>query len=169
MARVQVPAGTGNEHQRIWKLAPHLGAGVSAITTAIYEQSSLPVREREVARMRIAQLNQCNVCLNTRAATAMRQGLTDELYQSVNRYDAVDEFTPREKLAAEFAEQFAIDHTGIDDAFWARMREHFSDTELLELTVTVGVCVGLGRAFNVLDIARDFDVLWSKEPSVDGA
>ena len=37
--------------------------------------------------------------------------------------------------------------------------------ELLELTVTIGFCVGLGRAFNVLDIARDFDVNWSREPA----
>jgi hypothetical protein len=44
------------------------------------------------------------------------------------------------------------------------MAEHFSDTELLELTVIAGFCVGIGRAFQVLDIARDFDVLWSREP-----
>ena len=165
MARIDIPPGEGNEHTRMWRLAPHLGVGVGAVTTAIYEKSSLPVREREVARMRIAQLNQCNVCLNTRAATAVSQGLTDELYQSVDHYSDVDAFTAREKLAAEFAEKFAIDHTAIDDAFWTRLRDHFSDTELLELTITIGVCVGLGRAFNVLDIARDFDVLWSKEPS----
>lgn len=97
----------------------------------------------------------------------MQQGLTDELYQQVNRYYDQPEFSEREKLAAEFAEQFAIDHTQIGDEMWARMREHFSDTELLELTVTVGFCVGLGRAYQVLDIARDFDVLWSREPPAD--
>ena len=70
----------------------------------------------------------------------------------------------RERLAAEFAEQFAIDHRGIDDAMWERMSQHFSDVELLELTITCGFCVGIGRAFQVLDVARDFDVLWSREP-----
>ena len=99
----------------------------------------------------------------------MQQGLTDELYNHVHEYYKNPDFTPREKLAAEFAEQFAIDHRGIDDAMWARMSEHFSDVELLELTITCGFCVGIGRAFQVLDIARDFDVLWSREPKVDGA
>ncbi|CAN5390131.1 hypothetical protein BH23ACT3_BH23ACT3_22420 [soil metagenome] len=94
----------------------------------------------------------------------MQQGLTDELYQQVSRYHDNPAFTTRERLAIEFAERFAIDHTAIDDRLWDRMREHFSDTELLELTVTAGFCVGLGRAFQVLDIARDFDVLWSREP-----
>jgi alkylhydroperoxidase family enzyme len=105
--------------------------------------------------------------MNTRAASAMQQGLTDELYNHVHEYYKNPDFTPREKLAAEFAEQFAIDHRGIDDAMWARMSEHFSDVELLELTITCGFCVGIGRAFQVLDIARDFDVLWSREPKRD--
>lgn len=94
----------------------------------------------------------------------MQQGMDDELYNSVGRYTEVDDFSTREKLAIEFGEQFAIDHTGIGDDLWARMSEHFSDPEMLELTVIAGFCVGIGRAFQVLDIARDFDVLWSREP-----
>ena len=95
----------------------------------------------------------------------MRQGLTDDLYNAVQDFRSDDRFTAREKLAIEYAEWFAINHTAIDDAFFVRLRQHFSDTEVLELTVTIGTCVGLGRAFHVLDVARDFDVLWSREPA----
>jgi alkylhydroperoxidase family enzyme len=96
----------------------------------------------------------------------MQQGMDDELYNSVDRYYQVDKFTAREKLAIEFGERFAIDHTTIDDEFWSRCAEHFNEQELLELTVVAGFCVGMGRAFQVLDIAVDFDVLWSREPAV---
>ena len=95
----------------------------------------------------------------------MQQGMSDELYEHVHQYHDHPDFTVRERLAAEFAEQFAIDHRGIDDAMWERMTEHFSDVEMLELVVTCGFCVGFGRGFQVLDIARDFDVLWSREPA----
>jgi alkylhydroperoxidase family enzyme len=94
----------------------------------------------------------------------MQQGLTDELYNKVNCAHDMEEFSIREKLAIDFAERFATDHTGIDDAMWTSLREHFTDTELVELTMTVGFCLGMGRAYQVLDIARDFDVLWSREP-----
>ncbi len=94
----------------------------------------------------------------------MQQGLTDELYNKVNCAHDIDEFSLREKLAIDFAERFAIDHTGVDDKMWAELREHFTDSELVELTMTIGFCVGIGRAFQVLDIAVDFDVLWSREP-----
>ena len=38
-----------------------MGVGMGAMSKAVYEESSLPVRLREVARMRIAQLNECHV------------------------------------------------------------------------------------------------------------
>ena len=98
----------------------------------------------------------------------MQQGMDDDTYNSVGRYYSDDRFTTREKLAIEFGERFAIDNTTIDDEFWAKCREHFSEVEMLELTSIAGFCVGFGRAFQVLDIEVDFDVLWSREPSHAG-
>ena len=95
----------------------------------------------------------------------MQQGLSDELYQHVNQYHDHPGFTDRERLAAEYAERFAIDHTAVDEDLWNRLRSMFSDPELLELTITIGFCVGMGRAYQVLDIERDFEVLWSREPN----
>lgn len=61
MARIDIPEGEGFEAHRMWALAPHMGKGVHAMSEAVYVQSSLSIREREVARMRVAQLNQCVV------------------------------------------------------------------------------------------------------------
>lgn len=94
----------------------------------------------------------------------MQQGLDDELYQQVGSYVTNDAFTPREKLAIEYAEQFAIDASEVTDDLINRMRDVFSDVEITELTVTNAFCLGFGRALTALDIQRDFDVLWSREP-----
>ncbi len=94
----------------------------------------------------------------------MQQGLDDDLYQAVGRYYEVGDYTEREKLAIEFGERYAIDHTAIDDDFFGRLRQHFSDTEVLELTMIAGFCVGIGRAIQVLDVAVDFDVNWTRDP-----
>ena len=70
----------------------------------------------------------------------------------------------RERLAAEVAERFALDHQGMDDELFGRLRAEFTDPEILELVTTCGFCVGLGRVLQVPDVDRDFDVLWSREP-----
>ena len=94
----------------------------------------------------------------------MQQGLTEELYGHVAETHGYDGFTSRERLAAEVAERFALNHQGMDDELFGRLRAEFSDTEILELVTTCGFCVGLGRVLQVLDVDRDFDVLWSREP-----
>ncbi len=61
MARIEIPDGSGDETVRMWALAPKLGAGVAALSQAVYAGSQLPAREREAARMRIAQINDCHL------------------------------------------------------------------------------------------------------------
>ena len=61
MARIDIPAGNGGEPVQLWQLRPEMGAGVAAMIDAAYHQSKLPVRVREAARMRIAQLNDCPI------------------------------------------------------------------------------------------------------------
>ncbi len=61
MALIEIPEGEGNEVNRVWSIAPLMGEGVHALSKAVYEKSGLPIREREAARMRIAQLNACDI------------------------------------------------------------------------------------------------------------
>ena len=48
------------------------------------------------------------------------------------------------ELAAEFAQRFALDHQGMDDAFWERLRAAFSDDEVADLIICCGMFLGLG-------------------------
>ena len=56
-------------------------------------------------------------------------------------------------MAIEYAERFALDHRAIGDEFFERLAAKFSPEEILELTVTIGFCIGIGRSFTVLDLA----------------
>jgi len=50
----------------------------------------------------------------------------------------------------------ALDHHNIDDAFFDRMREHFSDEQILELGMMIGQFIGFGRLLMVLDLESKF-------------
>ncbi len=66
----------------------------------------------------------------------------------------VGEYSEQERLAIAFAEQFATDHLAIDDAFMQNMRRHFTDAEILDLTICVAHFLGLGRLLRVLGISE---------------
>jgi len=44
------------------------------------------------------------------------------------------------------------------DELFDRMRAHFSDAEIVELSAFVGFCTGIGRIYTVLDIANECPV-----------
>jgi alkylhydroperoxidase family enzyme len=61
-------------------------------------------------------------------------------------------FTPREGLAIRFAELLATDHHQIDEAFFAELKQYFTDAEIVELGVSTALFLGLGRFTAVLGV-----------------
>ena len=120
MARLDVPDGPGGEAAMIWTLRPQLGDMVERMTRGAYQQSVLPPDEGELARMRIAQINDCVACSDFRAPSVLEAGVTPELYENVAAYASYPGYTPRQRLSIEYAERFANDHESIDDAFFER-------------------------------------------------
>ncbi|HSW14292.1 MAG TPA: carboxymuconolactone decarboxylase family protein [Solimonas sp.] len=152
MARIDVQEDLGSWMQ----LQPAMGAGLVAFSEAVYGKASLPLRVREIARMRIAQINQCEVCRNARQQHGSAQGVDEALYSQVEDWRTAAGYSEPEKLAAEFAERFALDHVALraDDAFWQRFRAAYSDAEIVELSMSIALWLGSGRAMRVLDVGQ---------------
>ena len=153
MPFIEIPEGKADPEVRVWALRPEMGLGAAALSTAIYEQSIVPVRERELARMRIALINGCAICQQWRKTTGAAEVMTEDDYAHVVQWRTYDGYSDRERLAVEYAELFALDHHALDDAFYGRMRAStFTDAEILDLTVCIGGWLALGRTLHVLGI-----------------
>ena len=103
--------------------------------------------------MRIAQLNECTVCLSFRADRVTELGLAEDFYCAVGTPDPAA-FSEQERLAVAYAERFALDHTSIDDEFMERLRVSFTDPEILDLTICLSAFLGLGRTLRALGITE---------------
>ncbi|MEM8747807.1 MAG: hypothetical protein AAGF91_13980 [Actinomycetota bacterium] len=60
MARIDLPEGNDVEHSRVWQHAPDLYQAAGAFSKVMYA-TSLSTREREIARMRVAEINACPI------------------------------------------------------------------------------------------------------------
>src|SRR5688500_19333115 len=151
MARIDLPEGDELEVMRAFALRPDLAAGASAYDAAVW-QSTLDWRLHELVRMRIAQINNCTVCLGWRTPQAIEAGVTDELLAGVDRASELDVYTDAEKVAIEYAARFATDSANIDDAFIDRLTQHFSSSEIVELTLVLGKYLALRRFVQLLGL-----------------
>src|SRR5438067_3080375 len=143
MARIEFPDHGFGEHVD-WSLSrPDMAVGMGALSDAVYTNTQLALREREAARWTIALINDCVVCQDTRAKDAAAGNVDDGFYAEVADCRASDALSEREKLAAEVAQRFALDHLAMDDAFWARLHAVYADDEIADLTMCCGMFLGL--------------------------
>jgi len=84
----------------------------------------------------------------------MAPGLNEEKIGRLALYKTDPSFSARERVAVAYAERMALDHTGIDEDFFRRMRAEFNDAEIVELTMAIGQYIGFGRLLHVLEVVR---------------
>jgi alkylhydroperoxidase family enzyme len=132
-------------------MVPGIGPAAATFAQAVYDHSTLGLREFEAARLRIAQINGCLFCQDWRTE---RDGVKveDTFAEAVDAWRTTDDLDERARLAAEYAERYALDHHGLDDEFWARMKSAYSDSEIVELSMCLGSWLSFGRLNRVLGL-----------------
>ncbi len=136
----------------VWgEMVPGIGTAAAKFSLAVYSDSTLGLREFEAARLRIAQINGCLFCQDWRTE---RDGQKVELEfaDAVEQWRTTDAFDDRTRLAAEYAERYALDHHNLDDEFWSRMTARYSQLEIVELSMCIGSWIAFGRLNHVLGL-----------------
>lgn len=111
-------------------------------------EAKVDPRTKELCRLRIAELNGCVTCASYR----YQPTLIEESEASAAMAGDGKPLTESERVAVAYAEMLAINHHGIDDAYVARVREHFDEAQLLELTMMIGQYIGFGRTLATLQL-----------------
>ena len=115
--------------------------------------------------MRIALANGCEVCRNARYAEGKEENLDEPFYQHVLEWATWTGYSTRERLAAEYAEGYAIDHLALRENgdFWTRMRASFTDEEIVDLALCCTLWLGAGRTMRVLDVGQTCSLTMSRK------
>ncbi|MEV5971359.1 carboxymuconolactone decarboxylase family protein [Streptomyces sp. NPDC051921] len=136
----------------VWgDMVPGIGMAAANFSLSVYAHTTLGLREFEAARLRIAQINGCRFCLDWRTD---RDGekVEEEFADAVLEWRTTDAFDERTRLAAEYAERYALDHHRLDEEFWARMTAAYAQVEIVELTMSLGSWLAFGRLNRVLGL-----------------
>ncbi len=71
--------------------------------------------------------------------------------EGIENWRESDKFTDAEKIALEYSELMQFEPEKIDEAFYARLRELYSEEEIVELGAFIGFNVGYHTFFRTLD------------------
>jgi alkylhydroperoxidase family enzyme len=70
---------------------------------------------------------------------ARRHGWSDGQIENLADFRNRSDFTEAEKAALELAERTTRDPREVDDAFWAELRRHYDEGEIIELLAAIGL------------------------------
>ncbi|MGH8668157.1 MAG: carboxymuconolactone decarboxylase family protein [Burkholderiales bacterium] len=141
---------TGAPDPRVVRIMTRSSAGmawVKAWNSVLYE-GKLPHRLKEMCRIRISVAHRCGYCSTVRSKVAdLDEATVSDLLGDRTR------LSPREKAALEYADLFKAGDDPIDsDAVYDRLRQHFSEEEIIELGMLCAQTVGVGRLVRSLNI-----------------
>ena len=99
----------------------------------------LPFLEKQIAIIKTSQINTCDYWLNHNTALGRAAGITDEEAEVIFSEEYLDStiLTEREKAAVLWAEQVTRNTAKLHPEIQEKVKKHFSDQELFELTFII--------------------------------
>lgn len=114
-----------------------LGYGIFEMTVA--RAHRVPERLKVLAELKAAALTHCEWCIDIGSPIARRAGISDAELLALPRYHESELFDELERLVLDYAVAISGTPVTVSDELFARLREHFDDRQLVELTNAIAV------------------------------
>lgn len=137
----------------VWARVPALFLPLGLLVGAFdRRRSPIDPALRSLVQVRVSQINHCAFCVDLNSATLLRRGASDAKIQALADWRASNLFDERERTVLEYAEAMTDSTRRVDDGLMARLRRHFDEPAIIELTALVAF-QNLSSKFNsALDV-----------------
>ena len=126
-------------------LAPEAMKAQLALESYV-RRSSLGHTLVHLVKLRASYINGCAYCVDMHTKDARAEGESEQRLFAIPVWRETPFFTPRERAALAWTETVTeLARTGVPDEAWTELREHFSESEAVELTMAVVTINGWNR------------------------
>jgi uncharacterized peroxidase-related enzyme len=116
---------------------------------------SLDRKVYEAVYLRVSLINGCQYCTQHHIQGAKRAGLTPEQMRALNE-GSYSGFAAPEQAALRYAEKLTRTPDGASDADFADLKEHFSDEQIVDLHMLIGLANLTNRVTGPLALEVEF-------------
>ena len=109
------------------------------------ENSGLEHSLMELVKMRASQINGCAHCLDMHSKDARAAGETEQRLYTLEAWRETPFFTDRERAALAWTEALTRIRKGVSDELYAEVRKHFSEKEIVDLSLCIIAINGWNR------------------------
>jgi AhpD family alkylhydroperoxidase len=100
----------------------------------------------QLVKMRASQINGCAYCLDMHSKDARAEGETEQRLYVLNAWREAPFYSERERAALEWTETLTlISENHVSDELYNKVRQHFSEEELVDLSLAIVAINGWNR------------------------
>lgn len=127
--------GTVLEPGMLWGRSPWVFATLALLYGALNrKRSPLDPALRSLVTVRVSQINHCAFCVDINASTLLKRGASMDKIEALQIWRDSGLFNDLERDALEYTEAMTYSDRDVDDELIARLKSHFDDDALVELT-----------------------------------
>ncbi len=121
----------------------------------LFFNGDVPLRYKELLRLRLSKVHGCWFCNRNNEAGAKAAGFTDAQIQAIGG-DARADFTGAESAVLALADELVLTNMGgsLTPELYAALKAHFSDGDIVELSMVGAVLGGLNKMAFVLNLVE---------------
>ncbi len=109
-------------------------------------ETSIPPALVHMLKLRASQMNGCAYCLDMHWKDAKVEGESDQRLYGLDAWEEAPYYTDRERAALSFIEALTDIQDGhVPDALYERVRSHWSEKEMVELSMIAVAINGWNR------------------------
>lgn len=125
---------------------------VWSLLTDLADEAVLSKRHLELALVTVSLLNECPYCVGHHAPKLAVQGISEAGAQDLLNYETHAELNAVDKLVVEYAIAVTRDWSRTRDEIFHRLKAHFSEPQIVELTWRIALCGAFNRFNDVLQV-----------------
>lgn len=130
--------GSVLEPARFWGRSPSVFTALALLYGALdRKRSAIEPSLRSLITVRVSQINWCSFCVDINSAVLLKRGVTREKLEELPSFRHSGLYTDREKAALSYAETVTITGHRTSTEDFDRLRRHFDDDAIIELTALI--------------------------------
>ncbi|MHA1571284.1 MAG: carboxymuconolactone decarboxylase family protein [Alphaproteobacteria bacterium] len=131
---------------------------IFGMSLALRETGNLPRRLIEIAVVAASHANRCAYCVAHHSTILVELGLEADSVSALETGDSPG-LSEEERLVRDYAVCVTERAWGIRDAMFEQLRRHFSDTQIVELTMRIALTGMFNKVNQALGIAMEEDLM----------
>ena len=139
----------------------HRPIALKHIMGMLLENADNPILEKrhlEIAIVTVSEINKCTYCVAHHGPKLLSVGLTRDTIDRILEPDCPG-LDPVDRLVRDYAEQVTRDHNRVRDTLFDRLRQHFSEEQIVELTLRISLCTFFNKFNDVMQLDMEDEAL----------